>query len=183
MYLSDKSIIKAVSDSGLIEPFNPANLNPCSYDVTLGDRFIRLDNSKVSSRFGRSHCFRAGYIPEDFLIEIDRTKERVILGPGEFVLATTRETVRLPDGMASQVVGKSSIGRTGLFIHNAGHIDPGFEGQITLELFNAGEAALDLTDVDRIAQLLFIPTDRPVDFAYDGKYQKQVGVTAAREKK
>lgn len=175
MYLSDKSIIDSVRDSNLIEPFNPANLNPCSYDVTLGDRFIKFDKSKIAYC-----CFGAGYIPEDFLFEVDRTKERVVIEPGEFVLATTRETVRLPNNIASQVVGKSSIGRTGLFIHNAGHIDPGFEGQVTLELFNAGQVALDLTDVDKIAQLIFVPTDEPVEFAYNGKYQQQRGVTAAR---
>lgn len=178
MYLSDKSIIDAVSQHGIIAPFNPANVNPCSYDVTLGDRFIGFNWNETHGL-----CFGAGFIPETFMYEMDRTKQRVVIQPGQFMLATTRETVKLPSHIAAQVVGKSSIGRTGLFIHNAGHIDPGFEGKITLELYNAGMVPLDLTDIDRIAQLIFIKTDSPVEFSYDGKYQKQDDVTAAKKNK
>ena len=59
-----------------------------------------------------------------------------ILPGNSFVLARTREVVDLPDDLTAFVEGRSSIGRLGLFIQNAGWVDPGFRGSITLELYN-----------------------------------------------
>jgi dCTP deaminase len=55
----------------------------------------------------------------------------ITIPPHSFLLATTMEVVRLPDNLTAFVEGRSSIGRIGLFIQNAGWVDPGFEGQIT----------------------------------------------------
>lgn len=106
--------------------------------------------------------------------------------PGEFVLACTTESIRVPPDLAAFVHGKSSLGRLGLFVENAGLVDPGFEGQITLELFNASSEPVILTPGQKICQIVFhkllSPCARPYgDPTRKSRYQGQRGVTASRE--
>lgn len=75
--------------------------------------------------------------------------------------------------------GRSSLGRMGLFIQNAGWVDPGFEGEITLELFNANRCAIELRSGRRVGQLVFARMDAPAQFPYCGKYQGQRGATGS----
>lgn len=103
-----------------------------------------------------------------------------ILKPKQFVLATTMEYFRLPDNLTAFVEGRSSIGRMGLFIQNAGWVDPGFEGEITLELYNASEYEIELIAGRRVGQLVFAQLDRDAQNPYRGKYQGQSGATGSR---
>ena len=80
----------------------------------------------------------------------------------------------------SVVEGRSSLGRLGLFIQNAGWVDPGFHGEITLELFNANRCAIKLQAGRRIGQLVFARMDRAARNPYRGKYQGQRGATGSR---
>lgn len=80
----------------------------------------------------------------------------------------------------SVVEGRSSLGRLGLFIQNAGWVDPGFHGEITLELFNANRCAIRLQAGRRIGQLVFARMDRAAQNPYRGKYQGQRGTTGSR---
>ncbi len=80
----------------------------------------------------------------------------------------------------SVVEGRSSLGRLGLFIQNAGWVDPGFHGEITLELFNANRCAIKLQAGRRIGQLVFARMDRAAQSPYRGKYQGQRGATGSR---
>ena len=96
------------------------------------------------------------------------------------MLATTEEVIRLPDYLTAFVEGRSSIGRLGLFIQNAGWGDPGFEGAITLELFNANAAAMRIVAGRRICQLVIARADGPVARPYAGKYQGQRETTGSR---
>ena len=80
----------------------------------------------------------------------------------------------------SVVEGRSSLGRLGLFIQNAGWVDPGFHGAITLELFNANRCAIKLQAGRRIGQLVFARMDRAAQSPYRGKYQGQRGATGSR---
>ena len=80
----------------------------------------------------------------------------------------------------SVVEGRSSLGRLGLFIQNAGWVDPGFHGEITLELFNANRCAIRLQAGRRIGQLVFARMDRAAQNPYRGKYQGQMGATGSR---
>lgn len=103
-----------------------------------------------------------------------------------FRLASTAETVRLGPSLAGRVEGKSSWARRGLMVHCAGFVDPGFSGQITLELFNLGPAPVFLEEGRRIAQICFDWVDtRPVriygDPALRSRYNGQRGPTPARE--
>lgn len=100
--------------------------------------------------------------------------------PGQFVLATTMEYICLPNDLTAFVEGRSSLGRMGLFIQNAGWVDPGFSGEITLELYNANRCAIELQAGRRIGQLVFAKMDQTALRPYAGKYQRQKGATGSR---
>ena len=65
----------------------------------------------------------------------------------------------LPNDLTAFVEGRSSLGRMGLFIQNAGWVDPGFKGEITLELYNANRCAIELKAGRRVGQLVFAKMD------------------------
>src|SRR5204862_4997884 len=118
------------------------------------------------------------------LVEID--DDPFILHPGEFVLGSTLERVRLPDDLVARLEGKSSLGRLGLLIHStAGFIDPGFDGHITLELSNVASLPITLYPGMRIGQISFLAMTTPADHPYGSgplgsKYQGQRGPTPSR---
>ncbi len=107
--------------------------------------------------------------------------------PGEFLLASTLETVRIPPDLVAQVNGKSSLGRLGLSVHiTAGFIDPGFQGQITLELHNCSNASIRLERRMKICQLVVQRLTSPAERPYGhptrrSKYQNQTGITPSRK--
>lgn len=103
-----------------------------------------------------------------------------VLLPGQFILATTMEYFILPNDLTAFVEGRSSLGRMGLFIQNAGWVDPGFQGEITLELFNANRCAIKLQTGRRVGQLVFAQMDSEALRPYQGKYQGQRGATGSR---
>ena len=132
MLLSDRDVLAEI-DAGRIvmEPWDPAMLQPSSIDVRL-DRYFRVfENHRyphIDPAADQSDLTR--------MVEPDGD-EPFILHPGEFVLGSTYEVVTLPDDVAARLEGKSSLGRLGLLTHStAGFIDPGFSGHVTLELAN-----------------------------------------------
>ena len=145
MILSDVTIEKLLAEGSLaIEPLEPAQIQPASVDIRLGDTFSIVEDTP-SGIVG---------LEDEIAYKTIRT-DRYILLPGQFVLATTMEYVRLGNDLTAFVEGRSSLGRMGLFVQNAGWVDPGFEGEITLELFNANRCALELRCGRRVGQLVF----------------------------
>jgi len=108
-----------------------------------------------------------------------RLLDEVELEPGEFTLASTYETVRMPDHCVGFINGKSSNARCGLLVEAAGLVDPGFTGAITLELFNLSSERLWLKEGLRVCQLSVCLLDRPTDLPYHvvGHYNGQSGPT------
>lgn len=175
MILSDKTIQELALSENLVRPFSTKNLQGASYDLTLGRTFYELKEQ-----------FKGLPVPfnipdfKEFWKKVEPNEEgNYIMLPGMFYLATTEEVVNLPNTLAGQISGRSSIGRTGLFIQNAGWIDPEFKGQITLELFNAGDIAINLSELDRVAQITFMQLDEE-STGYKGKYQNQLGTTVSK---
>ena len=121
MILSDKTIRRLLEQGTLrMEPLSPGQIQPASVDVRLGDTFgIVEDLASGVISMEREICYKT-----------IRAQSYLLL-PGQFVLATTLEYVSLPDDLTAFVEGRSSLGRMGLFIQNAGWVDPGFEGEIT----------------------------------------------------
>ena len=124
MILSDKTIRSLLLSGELgISPIDDIQIQPASVDVRLGNSFSVLESGSNAVLKMDSPIQYRSIVDETFL-----------LLPGQFVLASTMEYFRLPDNITAFVEGRSSIGRLGLFIENAGWVDPGFEGEITLEL-------------------------------------------------
>jgi dCTP deaminase len=117
-------------------------------------------------------------------LHVIRANRQVTLHPGAFLLASTVELVRLGPGLAAQLDGVSTNGRLGLMVHStAGWVDPGFYGQLTLELSNVNPRwPIVLTPGMRIAQLCVFRCSSPAITPYRGRYQGQTGPWAARSK-
>ncbi len=163
MILSDATI-QSLLDSGelTVDPLHPQGLQPASIDCTLGDEYLVVDEHHTS------------LIKMDKEIQYREMKsDRIVIAPHSFLLATTREYLRLPNYLTAFVEGRSSIGRMGLFIQNAGWVDAGFEGRITLELYNANALPIELVSGRRICQLVFCKMDQATQTPYRGKYQGQ----------
>jgi dCTP deaminase len=147
-----------------IVPFNLEQINPASYDVTLGNHWIfPKENGSIHSIFSK----------------------QIILHSNEVVLASTNECITLPRNVCCDLKLKSTMGRKFLNHTLAGWIDPGFNGEITLELHNIGPQDLCLQAFTRIAQIIFFTMEAEPEIAYGengkGKYQYQCGPTLAKE--
>lgn len=170
MILSDGEIRKYIQTGRLVvEPIDDVQIQPASIDIRLGNTFSVVDNATNS-------ILRL----DDEVRYKTITQDKYILLPGQFVLATTVEYVGLPNNLTAFVEGRSSLGRLGLFIQNAGWVDPGFEGEITLELYNASRFAIELKSGWRVGQLVFAKMETDAQKPYTGKYQKQRGATGSR---
>lgn len=112
--------------------------------------------------------------------------EPVVLNPGVFCLGSAIETFKMPHDVVGFVVGKSTNAREGLQIEAAGLIDPGFHGDITLELKNLHhEDHIVLMPGEPIGQVYFLLVDETVDVPYGpgNHYQGQTGVTRSHRKR
>ena len=170
MILSDKTILMMMENGALrISPLSKDQVQPASVDVRLGNTFSIVEDSYT------------GIVTLENEIKYKTIKtDTYVLLPGQFVLATTMEYIELPNDLTAFVEGRSSLGRMGLFIQNAGWVDPGFNGEITLELYNANRCAIELKAGRRIGQLVFAKMDNAALNPYNGKYQGQKGATGSR---
>ncbi|WP_297457397.1 dCTP deaminase [Persephonella sp.] len=174
MILSDRKIKELLNKKELvIEPLDEVQIQPSSVDLRLGNEFLiypeeieilDVKNPDLGNQ----------------LKKVVADEEGFIIQPKHFILATTREYVKLPDYLTAFVEGRSSLGRLGLFIENAGWVDAGFEGNITLEFYNANSRPLKIYPGMRICQLVFARMETPAEKPYRGKYQGQRGTTASR---
>ena len=167
--LLQKKIIKIIPIINLKE-----QLGSTSLDLRLGTSFQLYYQTKYGvidfsdSQSLHEAEFNSNLIDLDFL-------ESITISPGQFLLAHTMEYLKLPENIAAEIEGRSSFARLGLEIHmTAGFVDPGFEGVITLEIYNAGPNPVKLFPGIRIAQLKFIPINiplRPYNKKNDAKYK------------
>lgn len=183
MILSDTDIRLRLKrgDLGIWPNPDEHQLQPASVDVRLGCDFVRFRQCRgsIDVRDGQAleDMQTRSSVPNMFGVKIE---------PGEFLLAVTRERVAIPDDLVARVEGRSSLARLGLAVHvTAGFIDPGFEGQITLELANFNRYPITVYSGMRIAQLVFEKLSTPAARPYghkDGnnKYQGQTQATPSR---
>jgi len=159
-----------------IEPYDQANLQPASYDLTLGSEFVE--------HYDTGYSLQGVEIGQSDRIKDTFEADQYVVDPGEFLLGHTRETITLPPNITAEVKGRSSLGRLGLIPHTAGWIDPGFSGQITLEFVNHGHQPVVIDAGMRCAQIVFTYTNtasaKPYGEKQDSKYQGQTGVTESR---
>jgi dCTP deaminase len=157
-----------------------AQVGPASIDLRLGTEFIE------------THRLRKGLLDpfkESASAQEDR-EERVLvalgdhlmLHPGQFVLGSTLEFIRMPTHMVGQVLGRSSWARLGLTVATAVVVQPGFGGVLTLELVNMGNVPMKLRPGLRIAQLMVWHLGQPTVKAYEpaAKYSSPIGPEPSR---
>ena len=181
MILSDRTIREELAAGRIeIEPLDPADIQPSSVDLRL-DRFFRVFRNHQASVIDVRE-------PQDHLTELVEIAPdgAFVLHPGEFVLGSTAERVRLPTDLVARLEGKSSLGRLGLLIHStAGFVDAGWDGYLTLELSNVATLPIKLYPGMKIGQISFLrmtsAAERPYGSTSIGsKYQGQRGPTASR---
>lgn len=182
MILSDADIILALQGNGIsIYPWIPEALQPASVDVHLGDTFLVYKTNTVPLIDPLTDD-QADYVRT---LHVEDGAD-FYLYPGQFVLGTTIETVRLDARYVGSVMGRSSLGRLGLIVHStAGWIDPGFEGKITLEMTNLSPVPIILTPGMSIGQIAFTELKTPATLPYghpdrNSKYQRQDNVQASK---
>lgn len=181
MLLSDWDI-EAVLERGelAVDPAGPGALQPASLEVRLGDRFRVFTD--------RWDCIDPEVEQPGLTGQVlVGPAGQFILGPGEFVLGTTVERVKVGGSISVRLEGKSSWGRLGLLVHaTAGWIDPGFDGHVTLELSNVNRFPIVLRPGRPIGQLCVFQLSRPARNLYGdravlgSRYQGQVGPTESR---
>lgn len=167
------SFIHEMLERGLIENASSEQIGPASLDLRLGNSFLRLEENWEFSQ--------TIYLGDEPIYEAMKPGHggHRALKPHGFCLATTLEKVTLPKDIAAFVQGRSSIGRAGLSVQNAGFVDPGFSGHITLELKNETDCPIVLYPGYPVAQLVFMEA-MGVQNLYNGKYNGQVEATGSR---
>lgn len=172
MIISDKTLKQLIASGELVcDPLTPESIQPASIDCRLGSHFLVIDENQHHS----------GLLTFDQEIKYNEIEsDSIIIQPHSFLLATTMEYIKLPSDYSAFVEGRSSVGRMGLFIQNAGWVDAGFEGKITLELYNANSLPIKLEAGRRICQLVFCSMDQAAEMPYQGKYQGQTKSVGSR---
>ena len=181
MILSDTSIKKAIKDKRIvINPYSEKDVQPASVDVHLSDTILIFKNSVAP------YIDLKDEIP-DLTQEVKIKKDiPFILHPGEFALGSTLEKLTLSNDIVSRIEGKSSLGRLGLLIHStAGFIDPGWDGNLTLELANVSRLPITLYYGMRIGQISFLDLSTSAENPYgssklSSRYQGQKDATASK---
>lgn len=169
MILSDHDIKKALSTKKIRitpEPNLSVQLGSCSIDLRLGRQFRIFDHSKFAYIDPKNPAL-ASTMMKDVSV---KTHGAFMLQPGDFVLATTMETLLLPDNLLARLEGRSSLGRLGIVVHSTASVfEPGWRGVIVMELGNLGRMPVALYPGMRICALTFEELSSPADVPYDKK--------------
>ena len=177
MVLSDRDLEYELENGDLVvAPIEKEQqIQPASIDVRLGREFQYLPEQRIIS-------------PRDDFDGPTTSRELgegIALEPDDFVLGTTLEYVEIPPHLLGRLEGRSSIGRMSVCIHStAGIIDPGYAGEITLEISVDSDRVVVLEPGMRIGQLTIEPLSSPAECPYGdergSKYQGQTGPTSSR---
>ncbi|HEY9018418.1 dCTP deaminase [Thiomicrospira sp.] len=189
MKLSDKDISAALKSGRIvIEPEPDARkIKGISVDLRLDNRF-RVFNDHTAPYIDLSgpseevQTLLDKVMGNEIVIE---QNQAFFLHPGELALASTLESITVPDDLVGWLDGRSSLARLGLMVHVTAHrIDPGWQGQIVLEIFNSGKLPLALRPGMDICAINFetlsSPADKPYNKRKDAKYRNQSGPTSSR---
>ena len=184
MILSDADIKKALLTKRIVidpAPDFSSQLGSCSIDLRLGTKFRVFNHSKVGLIDPNSTASA-----EDMMTEIEVSEgDQFILQPGDFVLATTMETVTIPNDLLARLEGRSSLGRLGIVVHSTASVfDPGWHGVAVLELGNLGKMPVALYPGMRICSFTFeelsSPSKQPYTQKKSAKYANQSAPIASR---
>ena len=180
MILSDRDIITAIEEGDIkLSPFNKEYIQPASVDLTLASQIRVFDLSDLD------YVDVKGRIDPTRVVDFGEFGF-FLIRPGDFVLGATIEEISLPANLVARIDGRSSLGRLGLVIQtSAGHVSPGFSGNITLEIVNLSSCPIKLYAGMRIAQISFEQLSSPALNPYGSlsskhKYQGQSRPTSSK---
>ncbi|GLY02794.1 MULTISPECIES: dCTP deaminase [Actinoplanes] len=170
MILPDWQLRDLVKSGELsIDPFDDDAIGPTSIDLRLGPTLVTYRCEVIE--LGRSD-------PETEEFEID-ADAGFRLAPGAFVLARTLERIRMPNGYQGFLETKGDIARAGIQVHNGdGHVDPGSDHTITLEVTNLNSRPVVIRPGIRFCQIFVHRLSAPCERPYHGKYFGQIKPTA-----
>ena len=181
MVFSDKDIKEAINNGIIgIDPYFEKDVQPASVDLHLDKKLLIFNNSSAPFIDLKKEL---PDLNEPIIIQGD---EPFIIHPGDFVLGSTLEKITIPNDMVARIEGKSSLGRLGLLIHStAGFVDPGFSGNLTLELANVSRLPITLYYGMRIGQISFQQMVSEAEKPYGSpelksRYQGQLDPTESR---
>lgn len=184
MILSDRDILQSLKD-GRIKVIPELDLESqvgsCSVDFRLGNTFMVFEYSRFSYIDPR----HAQSIGEAMRTIVVPDGEAFIMQAGDFALASTMESLVLPDDLLGRLEGRSSIARLGITVHSTAAVfEPGWEGTATMELSNLGRMAVALYPGMRICSFTFEQLSSPALVPYrmkkDNKYAGQSDPKASR---
>lgn len=172
MILGDRDL-KYYIEKGriVVEPFDPEIVRENGVDLRIGGQMARLRRTdKVLDTANPPEDLSEFYVVEE--------GESFTIYPGERILLTTLEYLKLPEDIMAFVELRSSFARVGLTMPPT-IIDAGFEGNVTLEI-HGSSFPVKLYRGQRFAHIIFARTLSPVENPYRGRYQGQRGVTLPR---
>lgn len=164
--LCDKDIRRYFEEGKLIVRDHNGNIDACSIDLRLSNKFRFFKKSNITHIDIKD-------INMDKLMEFKEVEENepVIIHPGDLVIGSTIEHVELPDDIVGTLDGRSSLGRLGIVVHStANSIDPGFKGNISLEISNINSMPIRLWPEMRICRLTFTKLSDKCEVPY---YKKE----------
>lgn len=178
-----------VKISGRNYPLPSFGLGAATYDIRLGYEFRSFID--FSAEVNQAKDFNNAIDvanPDSLATEsmLLPEGEYFDLAPGAFILARAIEYFKVPRDIVAIVSDKSTWARCGLAVQNT-VVDPGFEGDLTLEISNHNFRPIRLYPGAGIAQVHFHRVLGKVLTSYGdrkdqrgGKYQHQSGVTGPR---
>lgn len=169
MFLSDNDIVKAIKKGDItLKPFSKGQVQPVSYDIKLGNKFITNDENATHYVDPAKKIFAKTR-------EINvKDGDEFVLHPGISVLGTSKEYFG-SDVYLIQIGGKSSLARVGLMVHNtAGIINPGHFLHVTFEMTNQSNVPIILRPGMEIAQITFSMISSPParNYKHVGRFAK-----------
>lgn len=181
MILPDHEIRKLLKEGKIVvEPIDEdIQIQPAGVDLRLGNEFKIFKSTSLPYIDTRK---KSENYTDTMRIEDDKP---FIIHPGEFVLGTVKEYIKVPGDLMGSVDGRSSLGRLGISIHaTSASINPGWEGVFVLEITNIGRAPVALYPGMRVAKLtlhmLSSPSEKPYGSEGKHKYQKSGEISQSR---
>jgi dCTP deaminase len=174
----DHWIRKIAHEQRMIEPFEDSQVrngvisygvSSYGYDIRVADEF-KIFTNVYSAVVDPKH-----FNPKSM---VDYKGEVCIIPPNSFALARTVEYFRIPRGVLTVCLGKSTYARCGIIV-NVTPFEPEWEGFVTLEISNTTPLPAKIYANEGIAQVLFLEADEECEVSYadkKGKYQKQEAI-------
>jgi len=174
MILSDIDIFKLIKRKKLIITPLPKekDISGAHIELHLSNRILKYKNTTADLKDDSTFTFEEVYL----------NRSGYKLKPAEFILGSTIEKVTIPNGYFGFIETKGNIGRAGIQTHNTdGHIDPGFSGNLTLEIKNNSNRSIIIYPKIAFVDFYIFKLSSKCLHPYSGKYQNQKGATVYKQ--